>query len=69
MTNGYVSALVSAWNYDMAACRAGAKSLLLTMGAVCAVGSVTNETRKHYAAWAPLPKRDKAEEERRGIRI
>lgn len=69
MTNGYISASVSAWNYDMAACRAGAKCLLLTTGAVCVVGSVTNETRKHYVAWAPLPKRDKVEEERRGIHI
>lgn len=69
MTNGYASAPVSVWNYDMAACRTGVKCLLLTIGAVLVVGSVTEETRKYYVAWAPMPKRDKAEEERRGIHI
>lgn len=71
MTNGYITARVPGgmWNYDMTACRTGAKCLLLTIGAVLVVGSVTEETRKYYAAWAPMPKRDKAEEERRGIHI
>lgn len=69
MTNGYATAPASVWDYDMAKCRPGVKCFLLTIGAVCVVGSITNDTRAHYVAWAPMPKRDKAEEERRGIRI
>lgn len=60
----YITAPVSAWNYDMGALPFGAKCFLLNEGGVAVVGSVTANTRKDFMAWAPMPKRDKELEKR-----
>lgn len=55
-----------AWNYDMSSAPVGKRCLLLGAGGVATVG-VTNGRDHFFKAWAPLPKRDKEEEARRGV--
>jgi hypothetical protein len=61
------SAKESALNYNMDECPVGQMCLLLGRGGVLqkALGS----TDSFWVAWAPLPKRDKEEEKRRGLFI
>jgi hypothetical protein len=63
----YITAPVSEYDYDMSALPTGVKCILLNQGGVAVMGSVTNATRDHFIAWAPLPKRDKEQE--RTLRI
>jgi hypothetical protein len=63
----YITAAVSEYDYDMSALRPGVKCILLNQGGVAVLGSITNATRDHFIAWAPLPKRDKEKE--RALRI
>lgn len=65
----YITAPVSVWNYDMAALPSGTKCMLLNPGGVACLGSVTQSTRDHFLAWAPMPKRDKEKERKLGIKI
>ena len=54
---------IGGWNY----CRPqheNVKMQLLTTGGVCVIGQWTGDIGEHYLAWAPLLKRDKAEERR-----
>lgn len=55
------TAPVSAWNYDWREFRPGSKCLLLTVHGILVVGQ-TDAQHAGYAAWAPLPQRDKAKE-------
>lgn len=65
----YITTPDSVFNYDMGALQTGVKCLLLNPGGVACLGSVTNATRDHFIAWAPMPKRDKERERSMGIKI
>lgn len=49
-------------NYDMSQIPLMRKCLLLTWHGICVIGSCDSESRDHYAAWSPLPDRDKEAE-------
>jgi hypothetical protein len=65
----HASAVAPTLNYDMGSAPTGTTILLLTKGGVLVKGVVQQSTLKYYYAWAPLPKRDKAEEARRGLKL
>jgi hypothetical protein len=65
----HVSTTGSPWNYDMDSCPVGAKVWLLNLSGCATTGPLSENMRKYFAAWAPLPKRDKAEEKRRGLNL
>jgi hypothetical protein len=65
----YLTAPVSVWEYDMNALPTGTKCMLLNQGGVACLGSITNVTRSHFIAWAPMPKRDKERERALGIKV
>jgi hypothetical protein len=51
--------------YDMSTVPVGQRCILLGKGGVAQV--TQGSTDPFWIAWAPLPKRDKAEEQRRGL--
>jgi hypothetical protein len=58
-------------NYDMSTAPVGGKLLVLNKGGVLvfAVLTLADKRSGHFVAWCALPKRDKEEERRRGLRI
>lgn len=54
-------------NYDMSTAPIGQFCLLLGRGGV--IVRAQADHNPFWVAWAPLPKRDKAEEKRRGLKI
>lgn len=69
MTDGtYIAAGASqlGWRYEETPNRA-AKVLLLTAGRVAVIGNWSGAYGQQFIAWCPLPKRDKAAEERLGV--
>lgn len=54
------------FRYEVPANR-GAKMLLLNTGGVAVVSNWTGQYGEQFIAWAPLPKRNKAEEIRLGL--
>jgi hypothetical protein len=59
------TAEVSIYSYDMSTCPVGQRCIMLGIGGVAQV--TQGSTDPFWIAWAPLPKRDKAEEQRRGL--
>lgn len=57
------------WRYTRPTEGGGAKMLLLTIGGIAMTGRWEGEVGQYYVAWCPLPKRDRAEEQRQGIKI
>lgn len=55
---------VFGWSYTRPQVPANTKMQLLTTGGVCVVGTWEGELGEHYVGWAPLLRRDKAEERR-----
>lgn len=54
------------WRYEVPKAT-DSKVLLLTVGGVAVTGNWTGKFGQYFIAWAPLPKRDKAQEARLGI--
>jgi hypothetical protein len=55
------------FNYDMSTAPYGQRCLLLGLGGVATVSTCTKDS--FWIGWAPLHKRDKAEERRRGLKL
>jgi hypothetical protein len=64
----YIAAPADAlgWRYEVPK-RTDAKVLLLTVGRTATIGNWQGPYGHSFIAWAPLPKRDKAEEARLGL--
>lgn len=58
-----LTAPIASWRYELPADRSS-KMLLLTVGGVLVTGVWTGELGENYLAYSPLPKRDKAIEDR-----
>jgi hypothetical protein len=54
------------WRYEVPK-RTDAKVLLLTIGRIATIGNWSGPYGRDFIAWAPLPKRNKAEEARLGL--
>lgn len=65
----HAAAVAPTLNYEMSQAPYGTTLLLLTKGGVLVKGVVQQSTARYYYAWMPLPKRDKAEEARRGLKL
>jgi hypothetical protein len=61
------TAETSKLNYDMSTAPIGQFCFLLGRGGVIVRAQASKDP--FWIAWAPLPKRDKAEEKRRGIKL
>jgi hypothetical protein len=62
------TARVSEWNYDMEKAPVGQLCFLLSIGRVAVKSIMPKENGDGFwIAWAPMPRRDKDEERRRGL--
>jgi hypothetical protein len=69
VSDDHVTAPVAAWNYEMRECLGGRKVMLLTKFGIAVLGVVQSDNRDDYIAWSPMPRRDRVEEQRRGISL
>lgn len=49
--------MVSEFNYDMNTAPKGGKLLVLNEGDVATIAMLSDSNKKHFKAWAPLPKK------------
>lgn len=69
LMHSHIDSATPSFSYDMQACPILSKCLLLNWTGICVIGAIEGDTRKNYAAWAPLPKRNKQLEQELGIKI